>query len=214
MMQQFMSMKNQNSQGATMSKYLKDSIATPDFSKEQTNSILNISSQAGPNLSFINYKILTQDKRPKSKESKATKATTEYSPKYIHQKPVIKQSKLVDKRLIKGSSKAKRVVKQPKSINPSAIYQKGKPGKQRINVAYSLIDKNWKQDETLDRHRTHDERHQDLFEFKAPNSIKKGDKDYSTFALYTKQERPNYKTKPEQDFSYIQKYVKSSPKPI
>ena len=74
----------------------------------------------------------------------------------------------------------------PKSINPNSIYQKGKPSKQRINVAYSLIDKNWKQEDQIDRYMTHDERQKDMFEFKGQGGIEKGNMDYSTFALFTK----------------------------
>jgi len=70
LMQQFLVMKHQNTQGNVIPKYLKENIITPDFSKEQTKSILNISSQGGTNMSFINYKILSNDQRPKSKESK------------------------------------------------------------------------------------------------------------------------------------------------
>ena len=92
LMQQFLMQKGQNNQNTLIQKYTKkdSNLAAPDFSKEQTKSILNISSQGGaPNMSFINYKILTQDKKPKSKDARTsgnTKIPAEHSPKYTLKK--------------------------------------------------------------------------------------------------------------------------------
>lgn len=214
MMQQFLIMKNQTNQNSSFPKYVKENIITPEFSKEQTNSILNISAQPGNNLSFINYKILTQDKRPKSKESKISKFTEDHSPKYPLKKGETQHPKMIDKKLIRQNPKMKnKVIKEAKSINPNLIYRKGKPEHQKINVAFSLIDKNWKHNDAIDRSRTHDERNAELFEFKGPHSIK-NDQDYSTFALNTKPDRTNMKsskaTKPRHAFNY--KMFTNSPK--
>ena len=155
---------NQNNQKTMIQKYTKDNmsnIAAPDFSKEQTKSILNISSQGGTNMSFINYKILTQDKRPKSKEIKnlsSSKAPMEYSPKYaLKKQSEWKRVKQIDRKMIK----AKKSSKNQKSINPN--YQKGNQAIPKINVVYSLIDKKWKYDDAIDRCRTHDERPKNKF---------------------------------------------------
>lgn len=54
LMQQFLNLKSQNNDGELMERYTRDGYGNPNFSKEQTNSILNISSQGGANMSFIN----------------------------------------------------------------------------------------------------------------------------------------------------------------
>jgi signal recognition particle GTPase len=53
LMNQFLVMKNQNNQNEFIKKY-GENLTMPEFSKEQTSSILNISSQGGSNMSFIN----------------------------------------------------------------------------------------------------------------------------------------------------------------
>lgn len=54
LMQQFLVMKNMNNGSDLANKYAKEGVVATNLSKEQANSILNISSQGSTNMSFIN----------------------------------------------------------------------------------------------------------------------------------------------------------------
>jgi hypothetical protein len=53
LMQQFLVMKNQNNKDL-YHKYARENFSTTGLTKEQTNSIMDISSHGGANMSFIN----------------------------------------------------------------------------------------------------------------------------------------------------------------
>jgi len=81
-MKQFLSLKqNHGEQKDCLQKFTKDTLAKSGFTEEQTNSILNISSQGGPNLSFVNCNVRAGENKIKSRDP-STKALFEYSPKY------------------------------------------------------------------------------------------------------------------------------------
>mmetsp|Transcript_30139 Transcript_30139/g.26704 ORF Transcript_30139/g.26704 Transcript_30139/m.26704 type:complete len:88 (-) Transcript_30139:539-802(-) len=77
----FLSMKKNYDQKDLINKLTKDTYAKSGFTEEQTNSILNISSQIGANLSFINCNVRRKDSKLKSTDP-SKKGLFEYSPKY------------------------------------------------------------------------------------------------------------------------------------
>ena len=110
LLQQFLVMKNQNNQSDIIQKYGKNAAQRPDFSKEQINSILNISSQGGVGM---------------SKDSKVgNKATMEWSPKYPIKSKLnleVSQIKKFEKRLISSNMKNRKAQKPFQSINSNML---------------------------------------------------------------------------------------------
>jgi hypothetical protein len=54
LMHQFLVMKNQNNKNDLYHKYARENFSTNGLTKEQTDSIMDISSHGGANMSFIN----------------------------------------------------------------------------------------------------------------------------------------------------------------
>ncbi|CAI2382622.1 unnamed protein product [Moneuplotes crassus] len=107
MMLQFLSLKNADNQSELVSKYASDNYKKGGFTEEQTNSILNISSQAQAGLSFNNKR---NDKKLKSRDQ-SKKKFFEYSPKYPIKKPPksMLKAKVLERRLMVPAGKGKRL---------------------------------------------------------------------------------------------------------
>lgn len=154
LMKQFLVMKNQSNENELYHKYAKENFSTSGLTKEQTNSIMNISSQGGPNMSFINWNIRLGENRPKSKENQ-NKVRFDYSPKYPvrnHIKNVV-NSKNYDRRLILANNKNRKT------------------------------QQHWNSDNFIEKWWTHDERNQGL-NLEPSTSAANVDEDYATFSLY------------------------------
>lgn len=151
LMQQFLVMKNQNNQNDLVQKYGKGTFTAPGFSKEQTDSILNISSHGGTNMSFINCNARLNESRPKSKELKqAEKAPLEYSPKYPLKKGIT-HIKNYEKRLISGNVKNRKAAKVINGLNSRLATSKDNIVHPKAGGGYNFTNKKWHKDKVVDK---------------------------------------------------------------
>lgn len=176
LMNQFLVMKNQNQHHDFIKKY-GDNLTMPEFSKEQTSSILNISSQGGSNMSFINWNIRMNNLRPNSKmKNSKGHDRMEYSPKFPLKKGSTKVAnpQWIDKRLISANSKNRKTQDRHISgINSNNVINADSQIQSNINAAYSLSDKNWQQENLVEKWRTHDERNPEVLNFYSSNQYRK-----------------------------------------
>lgn len=183
-MQQFLVMKNQSNQNDLVQKYGKDTFTTPGFSKEQTNSILNISSQGGTNMSFINWNVKLNENRPKSKELKQLgEVPLEYSPKYPLKKGIT-HFKNYEKRLISGNIKNRKTTNAINSLSSHLAISKDTMAHPKAEGGYTLTGKNWHKGKVVDKWRTHDERNSDVLNLEPSTSGANSGEDYASYTMY------------------------------
>jgi hypothetical protein len=100
----------------------------------------------------------------------------EYSPKFPLKKGSSNVANLqwADKRLISSNSKNRKTQdKHISGINSNILFNAESQMQSNINTAYSLSDKNWQQENLVEKCRTHDERNPEILNFYSSNQYRK-----------------------------------------
>ena len=178
-------------------KKMQQKVHAFKLTDDQANSILNVSSQGGANLSFINWNINLN--KVKTKSNNLVGGRKEYSPKFPLKRGINQMSKNMvhpkwlasaNTKILKTQGRQKEAWGSNNFQDEFALMKVGKftsngvmDGKNQansiINPVYSLTDKHWNQDNLVEKCRTHDERNTDRLKLENSTYMMNAEDGYS-----------------------------------
>lgn len=100
----------------------------------------------------------------------------------------VPKTKKIDKRLISANFKNRKSNLKCTKPKSNVISSGGSQLNPNMDFSYSFSEKSWKQNDDMDRCKTHDNRKAGVLHFDNSNSAIRPDNDYATYTMYKKDE--------------------------